>query len=151
MVMKASADSPKHLNECTADSLPGLQYEGLAELDAEGGLQALPFHSLQSIANLTGLPVREFYHALGLTLQGISDCRERGELNRNESQQLVSLARALSCTIRYFSGDTEKAIRWFTTPSPALGNIAPLQTANSRSGCQEVEALIGRLEHGVFS
>ena len=38
-----------------------------------------------------------------------------------------------------------------TTPKRALGNITPLRCCDTDVGAREVEALLGRIEHGVFS
>jgi len=36
-------------------------------------------------------------------------------------------------------------------PNRALGNLSPLEMAATETGAREVENLMGRLEHGVFS
>ena len=50
-----------------------------------------------------------------------------------------------------FEGDKEKAFRWFVQSNRALGGLTPLEMAATETGTREVENLIGRLEHGVFS
>jgi len=40
---------------------------------------------------------------------------------------------------------------WLTSAQPALGGAVPLDLAKSEVGAREVERLVGRLEHGVFS
>jgi putative toxin-antitoxin system antitoxin component (TIGR02293 family) len=49
-----------------------------------------------------------------------------------------------------FEGDRDAAADWLTRPQPALGGAVPLELAKTGLGTREVEALIGRLEHGVF-
>lgn len=40
---------------------------------------------------------------------------------------------------------------WLSTPAPALANRTPVEVAATDVGAREVESLIDRLEHGVFS
>jgi putative toxin-antitoxin system antitoxin component (TIGR02293 family) len=53
--------------------------------------------------------------------------------------------------VQLFEGDADAARRWLTTPSKELDNTAPLDFARTELGAREVEDLIGRLEHGVFT
>jgi len=45
---------------------------------------------------------------------------------------------------------TRSVVDWLTRAQPALGGAIPLELAKTGLGTREVEALIGRLEHGVF-
>ena len=56
-------------------------------------------------------------------------------------------ARALSL----FEGDRDAAKHWLSEPQRALGGEVPLAVARTEVGGLEVERLIGRLEHGVFT
>jgi hypothetical protein len=40
---------------------------------------------------------------------------------------------------------------WFTSPKIPLDGKTPLECADTEIGAKEVEDLLGRLEHGVFS
>jgi putative toxin-antitoxin system antitoxin component (TIGR02293 family) len=50
-----------------------------------------------------------------------------------------------------FEGDRDAAVEWLTTPQTALGDRVPLDLARTEIGAREVERLVGRLDHGVFS
>ena len=52
---------------------------------------------------------------------------------------------------KLFEGDAWATERWLSSPRRALGGATPLERARTEDGAREVEALIGRLEHGVFS
>ena len=43
------------------------------------------------------------------------------------------------------------ARKWLKEPSWALGDVTPLQYADTELGAQGVEDLLGRIEHGVFT
>ncbi len=47
--------------------------------------------------------------------------------------------------------DHGRAIRWLKRPNRALGGIAPIAALDTELGAREVENLIGRLEHGVYT
>jgi putative toxin-antitoxin system antitoxin component (TIGR02293 family) len=48
-------------------------------------------------------------------------------------------------------GDRAKAERWMRAPNRALGGARPLDLLESDGGMREVERVLGRIEHGVFS
>ena len=68
----------------------------------------------------------------------------------DESERILRLGRLYQRTLEVL-GTPEEARRWLLRPQKALGNIAPLDFADTEPGAREVEALLGRLEHGVFS
>ena len=47
--------------------------------------------------------------------------------------------------------DDEAAVRWLRSPQDALGGAVPLELAATDVGTRAVEALLGRMEHGVFT
>ena len=53
--------------------------------------------------------------------------------------------------LELFEGDSRAAERWLSSPKRALGGAVPYELAETEAGAREVEALIGRIEHGVFS
>jgi putative toxin-antitoxin system antitoxin component (TIGR02293 family) len=77
--------------------------------------------------------------------------KAEGRLQPDESDRLVRFARLLWKTMELFEGDLARAVQWLTTPATGLGGIRPLELAETEPGTQEVEALIGRLEYGVFA
>lgn len=54
-------------------------------------------------------------------------------------------------TLEMVGGDQETARAWFKHPKRALGGKTPLEFADTELGAREVEDLLGRLKHGVFS
>lgn len=44
----------------------------------------------------------------------------------------------------------QKALEWLQTPNPALGGAVPLNVAESDTGYDEVEDILGRIEYGVL-
>jgi putative toxin-antitoxin system antitoxin component (TIGR02293 family) len=48
-------------------------------------------------------------------------------------------------------GEEEKARQWLRTPNRALAGQTPLSRLDTNLGAREVEEILGRIEHGVFS
>ncbi len=48
-------------------------------------------------------------------------------------------------------GNEKDAVHWLRTPKKALSKQVPIKIAETDEGKQEVLALLGRIEHGVFS
>jgi putative toxin-antitoxin system antitoxin component (TIGR02293 family) len=76
--------------------------------------------------------------------------RAEGKLAADESDRLVRASRLFGRALALFEGDGDAAREWLGSSAPALGGVTPLDAAETEAGAREVEALIGRLEHGVF-
>jgi putative toxin-antitoxin system antitoxin component (TIGR02293 family) len=74
-----------------------------------------------------------------------------GHLLPDESDRLLRAARILGRSLELFEGDRDGAVEWLLTSQPALGGASPMDVAKTEIGAREVEDLIGRLEHGVYS
>jgi len=48
-------------------------------------------------------------------------------------------------------GDPLKATQWMGTDNHALGEQTPISLLETDEGLQQVEAILGRIEHGIFS
>lgn len=111
----------------------------------------LAFDSMELLSKKTGLPLEQIRTAVRITPRTMARRRNENRLSPAESDRLVSISRLLALAIGLFGGRTSNAIRWFTSPIRALGMRSPIEVASTEVGSREVEDLIGRLEHGVFS
>jgi putative toxin-antitoxin system antitoxin component (TIGR02293 family) len=68
-----------------------------------------------------------------------------------ESERLLRISGVFERAVELFEGDIAAAVTWLTTPQKSLGRHSPLIYARTEVGAREVENLIGRLEHGVFT
>ena len=130
--------------------LLGLKYQNSLEL-AKKVEKGLSYSSFEKVSKSTGLSLESLRMAVGISPRTMSRRRLEKKLSPAESDRLVSVSRLLSLSIDLFEGNVEGAIRWFTRPNRALGRITPLEASTTEVGAREVENLIGRLEHGVFS
>ena len=76
--------------------------------------------------------------------------KQAGRLDPGESERLLRLERLLALAEAMFR-DVDIALRWLKTPKSTLGGNIPLEYAATEVGAREVENLIGRIRHGVFS
>jgi putative toxin-antitoxin system antitoxin component (TIGR02293 family) len=63
----------------------------------------------------------------------------------------MSDARLVDLAMRLFEGEVAAARDWLAEPAPALGGMSPLEASRTEAGLRDVEAFIGRLEHGIPS
>lgn len=73
-----------------------------------------------------------------------------GRLKADESERVLRIGLLLDRAVDVLGG-LEAARAWLNAPSHALGDSTPLDFADTEPGAREVEALLGRIEHGVFS
>jgi len=71
-------------------------------------------------------------------------------LTPEQSDAVVRTARAMAKAIDVL-GDRKKAAHWLTTPNRALGGEIPITLLDTSAGAHEVEAVLDRVEYGVYS
>lgn len=111
----------------------------------------LSFDAFERVGRVSGLSTEALRGAIRIAPRTLARRRQEKKLSPEESDRLVSLSRLLSMAIELFEGDVRAGLNWFTTKNRALGGITPIAAASTEVGSREVEALIGRLEHGVFT
>jgi putative toxin-antitoxin system antitoxin component (TIGR02293 family) len=111
----------------------------------------LPFGALEHFQRKVGMSLADLADLVQIPLRTLTRRKESGRLQMEESDRLVRASRIFSQALELFEGDLEAAKSWLADPQPALGGVTPLAMARTGVGAREVEALIGRLEHGVFS
>ncbi|REJ86758.1 MAG: DUF2384 domain-containing protein [Planctomycetota bacterium] len=112
----------------------GLPYQRLSKFEKESGL------SLETIGQVIRVPKRT-----------LARRKAAGRLPPDESERVHRLSELFAKAVHLFGGDAGRARRWLQTPQRALGRATPLEMASTEVGAREVENLIGRIEHGVFS
>ncbi len=85
-----------------------------------------------------------------IALRTLTRRKSEGRLRTDESERLYRISALYDRAVQVL-GDKEAARHWFKTPKQALGGRSPLEYADTEPGAREVEDLLGRLEHGVFS
>ena len=75
---------------------------------------------------------------------------EHQNLRIDEADAIARLLRVRDHAWRVFEDD-DLAEEWLTLPNPELGNEIPIEMARTDVGAREVEAVLGRIEHGVYA
>jgi len=126
------------LREPEAAYLVGRVRDGLPMVEFDGARDLLQITE----ERLAGL--------LGMSRATLHRRKKAGALDRTESDRLVRYARLVSRACSALDG-LPGARSWLLAPAVAFGGECPLDYADTEIGAREVEALLGRLEHGVFS
>jgi putative toxin-antitoxin system antitoxin component (TIGR02293 family) len=111
----------------------------------------LPFSAVGGFQKASGIPLATLASLLRIPPRTLVRRRAAGRLAPEESERLLRLATLFEQAFALFEGDVATAREWLTRPKKALGGETPLRLARTEVGAREVERLIGRLEHGVFS
>jgi putative toxin-antitoxin system antitoxin component (TIGR02293 family) len=111
----------------------------------------LPYTAFERLCRSLDLAARDLAGLIQISPRTLARRKGQGRLQPDESDRLVRVARIFGRAIDLFESDATAARRWLGTRSTALGGVSPLEMVRSEVGAREVDALIGRLEHGVFS
>jgi putative toxin-antitoxin system antitoxin component (TIGR02293 family) len=114
----------------------------------EGGF---PFKAMEALASQSGVAVSVIAAIIGIPERTLARRKAAGKLAPHESERLLRLSTVFEKAVELFEGNVPAAVSWLTTPKKALGSQPPLEYSRTELGAHEVENLIGRLEHGVFS
>ncbi len=95
-----------------------------------------------------GISSEELADILGIPTRTLARRTER--FKPDESERLLRLGSVLRKAADVLEGP-ESVRRWMTQPKRALGGLTPLRCCDTDMGAREVEALLTRIEHGVFS
>ncbi len=112
--------------------------------------QGLEYALLEALMELFDLEREDLSRALDIPLRTLARRKNEKRLPPAESDRLARLARIAALATDTL-GSEEKAARWLKAPNRALGAETPLGLLDTDAGSREVENLLGRIEHGVFS
>lgn len=128
---------------------------GFTDFDAETldakVREGFSFKNLVNLTDVMGITLQETARILFISSRSLQRRKTEGRLQAAESDLLLRLSRVFGRAIQLFEGDKDAAVSWMNKPIPALGSRSPLEMSKTEPGALEVERLIGRLEHGVYS
>lgn len=109
----------------------------------------LPHKSFVFLVEKTELKRSKVAPMLGLVPRTI--IRRKGKtLTPMESDRVYRLARTMALAMRVL-GSREKAARWLVKKNRSLGGETPAGFLDTEIGARKVEAVLTRIDHGVFS
>lgn len=107
------------------------------------------YSAFERLGRAVDLPMQELGRVIRIRPRTLSRRRKSGHLEPDESDRLLRTARIFGQALELFEGDVAAAREWLASAQPGLGGVAPLEVARTELGARQVEALIGRLEHGI--
>ena len=113
--------------------------------------KGLPYKAITTLEKHSGFTVEKIASVIQLPPRTLARRKKDGRLAPAESERLLRLAMVFEKSLALFEGDLAATQRWLTGPVKGLGGATPLEMTQTEIGAREVEDLIGRLEHGVFS
>lgn len=110
-----------------------------------------PFKSFTILTRSMEVTNKELSELVQISNRTLHRRQKEGKLKADESGRLLRFARIFAYAVDLFDGDKPAALNWLSSDNRALKGESPLETSRTEEGAREVENLIVRLEHGVFS
>lgn len=114
-------------------------------------MRGFSYQALIAFETNSGVSLQTLAETIGISERTLARRKAPGRLAPEESERLLRLSSIFKKAVELFEGDVSSAVHWIAAPKRALENQTPLQYARTEVGAREVENLIGRLQHGVFS
>ncbi len=110
--------------------------------------KGLPFAALSAVMGEYGISRDVVCEVLQLSSRNFLRRKDQKRLSPVESDRLYRLARVLAHANRVFE-DSDESAEWIQTPNTALGKQQPLSLLDTDIGVQQVDQVLGRIEHGI--
>ena len=104
----------------------------------------LPVSELDDLQTSLAVPMEKLIPMLGISKATFH------RLAQAESDRVVRFARLMGKAVEVMESE-ECARQWLASPQFGLGGAVPLEYSETEVGAREVEDLLGRIEHGVYS
>jgi putative toxin-antitoxin system antitoxin component (TIGR02293 family) len=137
-VLQESVDTLAKLNGLTQGRL------------IEAVTQGLPSSLARELARKMEISLEDMSGLLRMNPRTFQRRMNDGTLNLGESERLWELSRLFSNAVDVLES-ASAAVHWFKNPIQALGWATPLAYARTSIGLRELENILGRIEHGVYS
>lgn len=113
-------------------------------------ISGLPAVAVRRLAESTGTTLRELQEITHIDKSTFSRrVKQRALLKADESDRVARVARVAALAIEVLGHDA--GLQWLRERNRALGDRIPLGMLGTDAGARQVEQIIGRIEHGVFS
>ena len=110
----------------------------------------LQFGTATQLAKHTGIALNRIFAAVNLSPRTMERRRLQKRMTPDESEKIARFARIVALGDEVFA-DASITSKWLQRPNRALNGILPIDLLDTDAGAREVEAVLLRLEHGVYS
>jgi putative toxin-antitoxin system antitoxin component (TIGR02293 family) len=155
-ILRASKQYSALLRESPRGSHPYVVFLGLRTYETQELLKqierGISYAAFEKLQKYVGLSLQELAELVQISVRTLNRRKkDKGRFEADESDRLVRLSRIFGKALELYEGDYKSARVWLARGQVGLGGARPLDLVKSEVGAREVEALIGRLEHGVIS
>jgi putative toxin-antitoxin system antitoxin component (TIGR02293 family) len=112
--------------------------------------EGLPFASFPAVSSSLQIDRGNLTRLLNLPTRTLARRKRAQRLGFDESDRLFRVARVGALAAETL-GAWEKAVRWLHQPNRALGGEIPLRQLDTDLGAHQVEELLLRIQHGIYS
>ena len=110
----------------------------------------LPYAAVEAVAERFEIPKDDLLRILHLPLRTLARRKKERMLRADESDRLLRLGR-IAAMAEEVLGTPAKAAAWLRNPNRALGGPRPLDRLDTDLGARQVEQILGRIAHGIYS
>ena len=111
--------------------------------------KGLPFTALVAVMENYAISRDVLCGILHLSARNFLRRKEQKRLSPDESDRLYRLARVIAHANRVFE-DPDESAEWIHAPNTSLGKQQPLTLLDTDIGVQQVDQVLGRIEHGII-
>jgi len=112
--------------------------------------KGLPTQAVRTLVQTLDMQRSVVLDALGMPRSTWSRRIHGKRFGAEESDRVYRLAYIVARAEEVL-GSRDKALRWLVRPNRALHGDTPLSRIETEAGYETVKALLGRLDHGVYS
>ena len=109
----------------------------------------LPAQAMENLRRVLDLSLEELAEALAISPRTLSRRKKSGLLAPQESDRVYRIARVFGHAVDVFE-DEDRASRWLKNSHPSLDGMTPLEMFDTDLGAQMVDAILTRIEFGVY-
>lgn len=112
--------------------------------------RGLAFRVFSELCGSLGITQSEFAKLLRISESTLYRRKAAGRFEPDESDRLWRYLNLYARAVEVHE-QPDDAVEWLHAPLPSLEGRAPLAVARDDAGVQRVLAVLGRIEHGVFT
>ncbi len=112
--------------------------------------KGLPVSAFEKVQKELNISADKLAAAVNIASRTLARRKKEGRFHPDESERVLRIASLFDRALQVLHSHIRVQI-WFKSPQKGLGGKTPLEYADTEPGAREVEDLLGRLEHGVFS
>lgn len=112
--------------------------------------RGMPMAEFSALAAWLEISEEDLAPLVGISRATLHRRKKTGQLEMPESERIVRIGRLMARATEVL-GNEKAAREWLRTPAIVFRGESPLAYLDTEIGAREVEYLLGRLEHGVFS